>query len=189
MDYIATLDFIDTDNVAIAGHSRLGICSLLAGAFDERFKYIISNCSGASGTSLSRGTNGEKIENITASHPYLFSTAYRKYAANEYALPFDQHALLSLCTPRHLLIGSAELDFLSDPTGEFLSLLLVNGAYRLYGKAGLIHKNVIPEANTILGEGDSLYHIRHGVRYFSREDWNVYMDFIIKKMNENKRGI
>jgi hypothetical protein len=46
---------------------------------------------------------------------------------------------------------------------------------------GLVHGEDIPEAKSVLQEGDTSYHVRHGLHYLSREDWNIYMDFIDKK--------
>ena len=180
MYYIWKLDTIDKENVAVIGHSMLGKAALIAGGYDERFKYVISNNSGCSGAAISRGKSGESIEKITESFPFWFSKRYVEDAGRVKNFDFDQHFLLALCVPRHILIGSAEDDLWSDPTSEFLSLLAVNEAYRIYGKAGLVHNREIPTARCVLGEGDSAYHIRHGSHYLSREDWNVYMDYIDK---------
>lgn len=70
MDYVQTLDEIDKENVAIVGHSRLGKTALLTGAFDERFKYTISNDSGQSGAAISRGKVGEKVKCICERFSY-----------------------------------------------------------------------------------------------------------------------
>ena len=179
MDYIESLDGIDSSNVAVVGHSHLAKSALIAGGFDERFKYIISNNSGCSGAALSRGKIGEKVDIITSVFPYWFCPRYSKNARKS-NIPegFDQHFLLALSVPRHLLIGSAEEDLWADPTSEFLSLVAINEAYALFGKRGLVHCDTIPTAKTVLAEGDAMYHIRHGKHYLSLEDWCAYMDYI-----------
>ena len=179
MDYIESLGEIDKSNVAVIGHSHLGKSALLAGGFDERFKYIISNNSGCSGAALTRGKIGEKVDMITSVFSHWFCPRYNKNARKS-AIPegFDQHFLLALCVPRHLLVGSAEEDLWSDPASEFLSLVAVNEAYSLFGKRGLVHNDTIPVAKTVLAEGDAMYHIRQGKHYLGLEDWCAYMDYI-----------
>ncbi len=184
MDYIETLPYIDTDNVAVIGHSRLGKTALLAGALDERFKYIISNDSGCSGAALTRGKCGEQISDITASFPHWFCPRYKRYSGRTDALPFDQHYLLALSAPRHLMIGSAEEDLWADPESEFLSLALASEAYGLFGRSGLVCGDGIPKAPAVLGDGDALYQVRRGEHYLSREDWNIYMNFIKSKLSK-----
>ncbi len=179
MDYVSTLDCIDTDNVAVIGHSRLGKTALLAGGFDTRFKYVISNNSGCSGAAILRGKIGEKMDSITKVFPYWFCPRYAKEArAGRIPEMFDQHSLLALSVPRHVIVGSAEEDLWADPTSEYLSLVAIDDVYRLYGKTGLVHPDDVPSPKTYLGEGDAMYHIRHGKHYLGREDWNAYMDYI-----------
>ena len=184
MDYLTSLDDVDLDHVAVIGHSRLGKTALLAGAMDERFRYVISNDSGCTGAALSRNKEGESIEQITDRFPYWFCPKYRRYAGKENELPLDQHYLLSLIAPRHLMIGSAEDDLWAGPKNEFLSAVAANEAYALYGMKGLVHHDALPSPDTELDEGDCLYHYRRGGHYLSRLDWNAYMDFIDKKRME-----
>ncbi len=184
-DYALSLPEIDKDNLAVIGHSRLGKTALLAGAFDERFNYVISNNSGCTGAALSRGKTGETVANITEVFPFWFNKKYTEYASKESSLPLDQHFLLGASVPRHILVGSAEDDLWADPVSEFLSVAAVNEAYALYGKRGLVHEDSLPtikdgETRTVLAEGEACYHIRRGAHYLSREDWNVYMDYIDK---------
>ncbi len=181
MDYLPRFSEVDLDHVAVIGHSRLGKTALLAGAMDERFRYVISNDSGCSGAALSRGKGGETVENICDRFPFWFCPGYKRYAGKENEMPFDQHYLLSLIAPRHLMVGSAEDDLWADPKNEFLSTVAANEAYALYGKKGLVHNNAFPSPDTELDEGDCLYHYRRGEHYLSRLDWNAYMDFIDKK--------
>ena len=184
MDHIEMLDTIDKNNVAVVGHSRLGKTALLAGAFDERFKYVISNCSGCSGAAITRGKIGESVQRITSVFPHWFCKNYIDNADDFESRGFDQNFLLALTPPRHLLIGSAEEDLWADPTSEFLCLAETNKVYELYGMRGLIHNDEIPPAGSVLSDGDASYHHRHGKHYFSREDWHVYMDFIEKNMKK-----
>ena len=181
MDYVQTLPEIDKDNVAVIGHSRLGKTALVTAAFDERFKYAVSNDSGCSGAAISRGKEGETIEKITYRFPYWFCPRYKKNTDAEQKC-YDQNFLLALIPPRHIMVGSAEEDLWADPKSEFLCCAATNSVYEIYGMRGLIYENAYPEAKAVLDKGDALYQIRHGLHYLSREDWGVYMDFIESKI-------
>ena len=186
MDYIETLDNIDLDNVAIIGHSRLGKTALLTGAFDERFKYVISNDSGCSGAAITRGKVGETVEVITNVFPYWFCPNYKDDRDDFENAGYDQHFLLALSAPRYLMIGSAKEDLWADPESEFLSAYIASDAWKLYGKRGLVAGDEIPEAKSVLPEGEVMYQVRYGTHYLSREDWGEYTKFIKAKMAENK---
>jgi len=186
MDYIQTLPVIDKDNIAVVGHSRLGKTALLTGGIDERFNYVISNDSGCCGAAILRDKDGETLEKICEVFPHWFCPGLVKGNKNPAALPFDQHMLLALTVPRHLIVGSAENDLWADPKSEFLCLAAVNPAYNIFGMRGLVHEDKIPTATSVLNEGDSAYHIRHGNHYFSREDWLYYINYIDKVRKSRK---
>ena len=180
MDYVESLSEIDKDNVAVIGHSRLGKTALVTAAFDERFKYAISNDSGCSGAAISRDKEGETIENITYRFPYWFCPRYKENT-DPHQKNYDQNYLLALIPPRHLMVGSSKEDLWADPKSEFLCCAATNSVYGIYGMDGLIYGDGYPEAKTVLDKGDALYQIRHGLHYLSREDWQVYMDYIDSK--------
>ncbi len=180
MDYVETLACIDKENVAVIGHSRLGKAAMLAGGFDERFKYIISNDSGSGGAAISRGKIGESFDDMARTFPFWFCPKWLENTISARPHNFDQNFLAALSVPRHLMIGSATEDFWADPESEFLGCASTNSAYELYGKQGLVYGDEIPESKTVLDGGEALYHIRDGLHYFSREDWLVYMDYIDK---------
>lgn len=186
MDYIERLDFIDKEHIAVIGHSRLGKTALLAAAFDERFKYAISNNSGCSGAAITRGKRGEQITDITNVFPYWFCPRYSKLAESFSHSGFDQNFLLSLIAPRRLLIGSAENDIWADPESEFLGAYSVSKIYSLYRLDGLIHEGRFPVAGDVLDKGCIAYHLRAGEHYLSRDDWRVYMDYIKKQREKNQ---
>lgn len=178
MDYIEILPEIDKENVAVIGHSRLGKTALVAGGFDERFKYVISNDSGMGGAAITRGKIGEDAEAITRVFPFWFCPWYIDHAEKSDMHDFDQHFLNALTVPRHLMVGSAEDDKWADPTSEFLGVLAVNEAYNLYGMTGLKHDGELPTPEVALDEGDSHYHMRRNLHYLSIRDWDYYMNYI-----------
>lgn len=182
MDYVETLDSIDTDNVAVIGHSRLGKTALVTGGFDERFKYVISNDSGCAGAAIDRGKCGETYKIITDVFPFWFCPKFNNDVKDGKEIPFDQHFLTALTVPRTLIIGSAMLDQWADPESEMLGALATNEAYKLFGKRGLVHHGEMPVGNCVLDEGDACYYVREGTHYLSRQDWNTYCDIIKKKM-------
>ena len=119
--------------LGVIGHSRLGKTALWAGAQDERFDIVCSNCSGCSGAAITRNKIGENVEAITRVFPFWFCPKYREYSDREDQMPTDQHMLLSLVAPRLLSVVSASTDSWADPESEFLSCCAASEAWEEKG--------------------------------------------------------
>lgn len=186
MDYFMTDEHIDSTEVIVFGHSRLGKTALWAAALDQRFAMCISNNSGCLGAALSRRQFGETIGIITYNFPHWFCENLNKYSSQEDKLPIDQHMLLALIAPRPLYVTSATADLWSDPKGEFLSTLEVGKVYELYEKHGLpvteMPKPDTPVYNTVG------YHIRTGKHNITEYDWDQFINFANEQFNENEKG-
>lgn len=176
MDYFEKDKDIDPKRVFVVGHSRGGKAALWAGAQDQRFAMIFSNCSGNSGAALSRRRIGETVKRINTSFPHWFCDNYKKYNDNVDALPVDQHMLLSLIAPRPLYTTNATKDLWADPKGSFLSEKNAEKVYALYKKKSTLGREA-PPVNTpvifsILG-----YHIREGEHNLTLYDWTNFVKF------------
>lgn len=177
MDYAATkADKLDLSRSAVAGHSRLGKTALVTGMLDTRIKYVIDNESGCGGSALARGTTGEKIADITKNYPYWFCENYKKYAGVDPL--FDQHFLLASIAPRYVLVGSADEDYWACPPSQFLCCAAASKAWENLGLTGFVAPDRLPEVGDDFKEGSVCYHLRAGDHFFSRFDWNVYMEII-----------
>lgn len=182
MDYAMTLDCLDHDNAAVIGHSRLGKTAIVTGMLDTRFRYIIANDSGCTGDALTRGKVGEQVADICRTFPHWFCENYLKYT-DPTNLTFDQHMLLATIAPRILLTGAAIGDVWSDPASQYLSAVAASRAWENHGLSGLVHPDRLPEVGDNFDDGNICYHLRDYAHYFSRDDWNVYIASIRKKMN------
>lgn len=107
VDALAAAPAIDTNKIAITGHSRTGKAALLAGALDGRFSLVAPHGSGAGGAgSLRITTKGaESLDLITQPDRfhYWFHPRLRAFAGQEGRLPFDVHFLKALVAPRAFL--------------------------------------------------------------------------------------
>ena len=170
---------LDTDKVAVIGHSRLGKTALWCAAQDERFAAVISNNSGYGGAASSRRGEGERITDfIRLGSDDWFCENFKSFKDAEDDKPYDQSFLLSLIAPRYLLVGSAELDKGADPTSEFLTTLHASAAWELLGKKGIVTPDEMPSPGAFLGDGSVLYHYRCGKHFFTRDDWSAYIKFL-----------
>ena len=102
------------DHIAASGHSRGGKTVLLAGATDERIRYVNPNGSGTHGCGafrfLQREEEGrfgdamsEPLQYMFDNIPYWMGQGLRAYIGREGELPYDSHFLKALIMPRCLI--------------------------------------------------------------------------------------
>jgi len=184
IDYLSTRPEIDTDNIIVAGHSRLGKTTLWCAAQDERVKFALVNGSGCSGASYERTKHedAEDIEAITRVFPYWFCGNYKKYVGHVDEMPFDQHFAIAACAPRYVCVGNADRDNWADQYSSQLCCVAATPAWKLLGKDGYTGPEEPAKIGDWFGDGDIGYHFRDGVHHFGRTDWNYYMKFIKSRL-------
>ncbi len=176
MDYLETDKDVNSRQVAVLGHSRLGKAALWAGAQDRRFALVISNNSGEGGASLARRNFGETITDLNRAVSYWFCPNYKKYNTDPSLLPVDSHLLFSLIAPRPVYVASASEDLWADPLGEYLGVYHALPAYKLFGKNGLASATPPPVGQAV-SSGSMGYHNRPGEHDIQLFDWKRYLDF------------
>lgn len=111
VDYLHQLPEVDTAAIGLTGHSRNGKQSLMAAAFDERIKAVVSSSGGTGGESTFRFSDerfdSESLEEITRNFPQWFNHRLRNFSGREQKLPVDQNGLMALVAPRGLMLVSA----------------------------------------------------------------------------------
>ncbi len=176
MDFLETQPSLNSNQVALIGHSRLGKTALLAAALDQRFAMVVSNNSGCAGAALFRRRFGETIDAINDIAPHWFNDRFQTYRHQEDSLPVDQHQFLALIAPRPLYVASADQDLWTDPRGEYLSAYHASEVYELYGFEAL-NKEKSPKPNQPRNSGRVAYHLRKGKHDLTLYDWEQYLSF------------
>lgn len=175
-EYLSERGYAEKDRLYVAGHSRLGKAALLAGALYPIFAGCFVNCSGCSGAAISRGKQGETIRKINDVFGYWFTENYKKYNDREYEMPFDQHFLAASVFPRKLFVVAASKDDWADTDAQYLCAEAASTVYEESGSVGLSRLVKPLEAGEKNDKGNIKFFVRDGVHYFSREDWNFYID-------------
>jgi hypothetical protein len=179
-NYLLEQKIVPQDRLYVSGHSRLGKTALLAAAVYPQFCGVHSNNSGCSGVAVSREKQGETIAIICRLFPYWFAPKYQEYADREYEMTFDQHYLTALIAPRKLCVATAERDRWADTEAQYLSLEAASVIYEKMGVAGLVSPDRLMTTGTSSNEGQIALIMRSGPHYFSRHDWNFFLNFIKK---------
>lgn len=142
LDFLCSLDFVDSDRLGCIGHSLGGYNAYFLQAFDKRIKVGVSSC----GVSPMGGTNS----------PYIFARdkwfVHFNPICREYIsagmIPCDMHEIMALVSPRPFFNYSAKMDSIYCSEGERqngdfsiwwntvdAALNQVDAVYDLYGKA------------------------------------------------------
>jgi hypothetical protein len=121
IDYLYTLAEVDTARIAMTGHSRNGKQSLMAAAFDNRIKAVVSSSGGTGGESTFRWSDNRftpgSFDRMVRVQPDWFSFRLPWFIGREEKLPVDQNSLMSLIAPRGLMLYSAITEDEGNPWG------------------------------------------------------------------------
>ena len=111
VDYLYTLDSVDKSKIAITGHSRNAMMSLIAAALDERITATISSSGGTGGETPYRYSDEryeyESIDLLLSIRPQWFHPRLRFFGGREHKLPIDQNSLMALIAPNALLLSTS----------------------------------------------------------------------------------
>ena len=179
LDLAERIPEIDAVRSVVTGSSRLGKAALLAAARDERFAVCVPNQTGGGGVPLAKRYFGENVETEVSMFPHWYCPAYRRYANNEAAMPFDQHWLLACVAPRALLVEGFNKEWF-DTKGEYLACRAASPAWEFLGQPGLPEGDFPPNFDTSL-VGLRLGYVRRGGDHgLSAYDWLWLLDFADK---------
>ncbi|MEO5996626.1 MAG: alpha/beta fold hydrolase [Chitinophagaceae bacterium] len=133
IDYLYMLPEVDTAKIAITGHSRNGKQSLMAAAFDDRIKAVVSSSGGTGGESTFRWSDDRftpgSFDRMVQNQPNWFSFRLPWFIGKEDKLPVDQNSLMSLIAPRGLMLVSAITEDEGNPWGVGQSYQSVKEVY------------------------------------------------------------
>lgn len=127
LDYLWDSPVIDTERVALTGHSRDGKAALCAAAFDERFAAVIANGSGCGGAGsfYTAGGDSESLSTMLRAFPHWLSkTLLDMPSSLRQRIPVDMIFARALIAPRHVLLTEAEEDKWANPYGAYVNTVL-----------------------------------------------------------------
>ena len=172
-DYAASIPETDKSAIIVAGHGVTAKSALLSAAASDKISFVIANDS----LSFISSAAIDNIEGRMAyDHPHLFCPAFAEEPVK------DEHfTLLSLCEGKNILVGCCTDDARSNYRAEF-KMLTESKGYTYGLDLPFITDEKIPTATYLVQGDDFSYHLRRGTSYLSREDWNIYLDYIDKKL-------
>lgn len=140
IDYLESLDFVDSSRIGCVGHSHGGVTTLFGMALDDRIKVGASSCGfdtfriDGNTWRWSRATALIPRLGFYISSPYINMDQYRAMPDSETInTPFDVHQLLALIAPRPLFLSTSDEDFVFPNAGWSVrqSLQRVEPVYKL----------------------------------------------------------
>ena len=176
LDYLQTDPLVNSRQVSILGHSRMGKAALWTAVQDERFAIAFPVNSGCGGGALSRRMIGETVWAMNDRFPYWVCDNFQQFNMREQYMPFDQHSVIALMAPRPVYLATGQDDSWADPLGEFLAGKAAEPVYALYGLPGIGCEKQ-PAVDVAMNQGSIAYHIRTGGHAILDYDWERFLEF------------
>lgn len=192
LDYALTLPGTDGNNIAVAGHSRLGKTALFAAAMDERIRFALVNNAGCGGDALAHGNSGhscpegaaaypnygELYANMLNAFPYWGCPNFLRHMEKSVSDEFDQHFLLAAVAPRYSFHVAAELDLWADPVSQYLCTVAATPAFEQAGARGMTEPDTYPAPGDVRLDGHIGFYYAPTPHFLGRRGWNYFIDFI-----------
>ncbi|MBT3273827.1 MAG: hypothetical protein HN368_11775, partial [Spirochaetales bacterium] len=176
IDYLVNLDEIDTERIAVIGHSRRGKSAFLAGAFDDRIAVTVAHQGGTGAEALNRrSVFQEPVFIMNHYFPTWFNSVYKTFNFKIRQLPVDQHQLMSLFAPRALLVTAARDYPWAGSKSSFRAMKAINPVYELYGSQGVIGSKPLSPKNLNAPIG-KLVQIKDKGHNLSPQWWNSILE-------------
>jgi dienelactone hydrolase len=138
VDWLATLDFVDSDQIYIGGHSRSAKQALACAAFDERIAGVVASSPGSGGSLPFRFCDqyyyDESAERLTTGFPLWVLPKVRFFAGRENKLPADMNFVYALIAPRHVLMSTAINDSVESTWAVEQMYAAIAPVWKLLGK-------------------------------------------------------
>ncbi len=143
VDWLTTLDLVDSKKIYIGGHSRSAKSSLVAAAFDDRFAGVIASSPGGGGGSMNFVLSDQyyfyaSAEGLTRNFPTWRTPRLRFFTGRENQLPADNHMLYALVAPRPLMMSTALHDSVENTWAIEKFFEEIRKVYDLLGTPGNI---------------------------------------------------
>jgi len=143
LDWLTTLDFVDSKKIYIGGHSRSAKSSLVAAAFDDRFAGVIASSPGGGGGSMNFVLSDQyyfyaSAEGLTRNYPTWRTPRLRFFTGRENQLPADNHMLYALVAPRPIMMSTALHDSVENTWAIEKFFEEIHNVYELLGQPGNI---------------------------------------------------
>jgi len=152
IDWLETLDFIDTTKIIIGGHSRGAKQAMAGAAFDERIAGVIASSPGSGGSIPYRYCDqtyfGESAELLTRVFPDWVHLKVRFFAGRENRLPADSHFIYALIAPRPVLMSTAINDWVESTWAVEQVYEEILPVYEMLGKPGNLALRYRPGQHT-----------------------------------------
>jgi len=136
--YLYSRKEVDTDKIAITGHSRNGKQSLYAAAFDERIDAVVPSSSGFGGVRAARHSDRRyaphTMQRTMIDFPDWWIPELQQFYGHEDRLPVDMNSLLAIVAPRPCLLTAGIFDLFGDSWGLEKSYHSAKKAYDFHGK-------------------------------------------------------
>jgi hypothetical protein len=178
VDYLVTDTGVAGNRIALIGHSRRGKTALLATALDDRVAMVVPHQSGTGGMALSRDNDEETVKRINTHFPHWFNDNFTHFNDNEYALPFDQHLVISLVAPRPLMETSGLKDTWANYKSSLKAIQAADPVYKLLGSRGILDDGMLEAEKVTRDSAGPLLQYRLDTRHTLTEAyWQAILDF------------